>query len=230
MNRFLTGAKKSRMANPTVGGGKDILKLDRSDGHWSYGQGNEEVQEGSRWFIPVNSLAHGWVRWEAKAKKEVMCYVWEDMPDQPAMIGNKEFEIQNGFEAKCVTGDDAGKEVIYRTNSVGGRRAFDQLLSDVIAQGEANPEYSCAVITFSSSFYIHEEYNKIWNPIFTIVGWADLAGNMLDIVEDPDEDEDDSEEAAPPAKVAKAKKPALEALEPKQTAASHVGQRRRPGA
>jgi hypothetical protein len=160
-----------------------------------------------------------------------MNFVWEPLPAQPAPIDGVPFKRAFSFEAKCLDGEDAGEEVLYNTNSLGGTKAFDSLLLEIqkslATRGAAS---SFPVLRLSSESYQNRTYGgDTFNPLFEIVGWSDTNGNLaggngqavpkLDPAPQVSLKRSRNAEPAPP--------PPQEA--PVSTTQARVGQRRRPG-
>ena len=126
--------------------------------------------------------------------------------------------------------------MLHKVNSIGGIRAVDGLLAKIFAQLAADPVHPCPVLRLGKDGYQHKQYGWIDKPIYEVVGWSDMNGNLAG-------------EAAPrlapaapaePAQPARKRKAPLEAAaaapaapvqpsEPVSTTQAHVGQRRRPG-
>jgi hypothetical protein len=195
LSRIKTGIAESR-ASTIIAGGKPLLRM-LKDAKWVFGQKDDPVQEGSSWAINPLTLAHGWVAWtnhEGNTKNsmvgEVMVPVHEPKPPRPpAAEGGWPFNEQRIFELACIDGDDAGTEVLYKTSSYGGMRAVDDLLADLQDQLNANPGFPCPVVQLNTDSYQHQKYGKIYNPVFNIVDWASMDGQL----------QNGEEEAAPPA-------------------------------
>jgi len=243
ISRLMSGIAESR-AQTIVAGGKPFFRMSRS-GTYIFGQSNEEMQEGSRWAVNIMTMSHGWSCWvdggpnQANALAgEVMTAMTNPLPARPDPIGDSSYKDVRSFEMKCLDGADQGTEVIYKINSVGGIRAVAELLDAIHAQLARAPAYPCPVLTFTSDSYPHKKWGQIFVPIFTVVGWADMNGNLQD---------DDQPEALlgpapkeppPAAEGARKRKaplgtaPAAAAapVQPAPTAQTHIGQRRRPSA
>jgi len=243
ISRLMSGIAESR-AQTIVAGGKPFFRMGRS-GAFIFGQSNEEVQEGSRWAVNIMTMSHGYSCWvdggqnQANALAgEVMTAMTNPLPPRPDPIGDAAYKDQRSFEMKCIDGADQGTEVIYKINSVGGIRAVAELLDAIHAQLAHAPAYPCPVLTFSSDSYPHKKWGQIFVPIFTVVGWADMNGNL----QDDDQPEallgpapKEPPPAAEPARKRKAPlgtapKAAAEPAQPAPTAQTHIGQRRRPSA
>ena len=182
LDRLRSGIAESR-ASTVIAGGKPFMRLLR-DGVWVFGQNNEEVQEGSLWAINPISIRHGWVCWarnEAKARLigETMTAVHEPKPPKPANApSGEEYAEQRSFEMKCLNGDDAGTEVIYKINSVGGMRAVDELLHNLQGRLAIDQTYFCPVVELLVDSYPHSAYGKIYTPVLRIEAWCDMNGQL----------------------------------------------------
>src|SRR5262245_57000959 len=133
LTKLKGGIAESR-ASTVLPGGKPFLRLLR-DGEWVFGQSDDVVQDGSLWIVNPLSIGHGWSCWtnyDTKAKNElldeIMVSVTEPKPIRPPNNGEWPYAEQRQMDLRCCHGEDTGVEVLYKTNSVGGMRAFDGLL------------------------------------------------------------------------------------------------------
>lgn len=183
VNSLIVGVDNSRAETPVIGGGKPILRLLKS-GIWVFGQTDDPVQEGSRWAVNPRSVMHGFTCWSdypGNTKNELlgerMVPVTERKPVKPEPIGGFEWKEQRVFDVKCMTGDDEGTEVVFKTASIGGMRAFDVFLAELGKQARKDPGHLVAILEFEVTSYQHVKYGQIFNPVLNIVGWADMDGN-----------------------------------------------------
>ena len=76
------------------------------------------------------------------------------------------------FELVCLSGEDKGTNVLYKTNSVGGRRAFADMMQ-LIAAAMDEPEGKCVpIVNLDADSYPHKKYGKIYTPIFDVKMWV----------------------------------------------------------
>ena len=246
VSRLMSGIAESR-ATTIIPGGKPFFRL-MKNGRYVFGPNNEEMQDGSHWAVNIMSMAHGWSCWvdggpnQANALAgEVMTAMTNPLPPRPDPIGDAAYKDQRSFEMKCLDGADQGTEVIYKINSVGGIRAVAELLDAIHAQLAWASDYPCPVLTFSSDSYPHKKWGTIYVPIFTVVGWADMNGNLQgdDQPSLPLADRVPTAEPVRPAPEPARKRKAplgtapaapAEPVAPAPTAQTHIGQRRRPSA
>jgi len=245
IEKLRSGIAQSR-ASTIIVGGKAFLILQKQDGQWVYGQNREEVQQGSSWAINPLSFRHGWVCWAGdRAKKagllgEVWAPVHEPKPAKPAPIDDDEFQEARAFDAKCLDGEDAGLEVQHKINSAGGLERIDKLLGELQVQLGQDPLHPCPVVQLDSDWYTHSRYGKIYKPIYEVVDWATMDGQLASAVQlgshqsAPEAHQSAPEPAPAPAKPAKASlRPAAEppaAPAPTATLRTPGTPRRRPTA
>src|SRR6187431_1097451 len=120
-DRLLAGIEESQATTLVVGGGKDLIKLDKGTGLWNIGQADEPMQVGSKWLINILSICHGYICWsnypgsrKNERLGEVMVPMSEPKPPKPAPIEGFNFAEQRSFEAVCLNGEDEGKEVMFK--------------------------------------------------------------------------------------------------------------------
>lgn len=243
VGKLSSGIAESR-AQTHLPGGKPFLRLQK-DGTWVYGAEDVEVEDGSTWCINVMSLGHGWSCWVEKGPGqknelmgEVMASMTEPCPARPAPIAQTEFQQQRAFDLKCMDGEDTGTEVQYKTASVGGMRAVDGILASVQKALLDHPQFAFPVVKLEQDHYSHTKWGKIYTPIFNIIGWADMQGNLMDDAAPalprtaaPQPEPEPEPEPARRSRNAAGKAKSDPTPEPRSTAQAHRGgaQRRRPG-
>jgi hypothetical protein len=231
--KMIAGIAKSQVGSRASMGGATLLRL-LTSGSWVFGQGNDEVQQNSKWFVVTPSLKHGHCVWhESQLVVETMVDMWVDAPAMPASHPTgSPYKEQLSVELKCMTGSDKGQQVLYKTTSLGGLNAMTELKEVIRKRVEDDKEqvYVFPVLTLSSGSYPNKRHGGITHyPTFNYVGWADINGAMEGAAPTGAPKE---EAAAPPKKPKKPPLPdedtvAADAAEPPPKA---NGQRRRPGA
>ena len=96
-----------------------------------------------------------------------------DLPDH----GFK-WKEQWAVSMKCITGADAGIEVVFKTTTVGGIRAITGLIDEVrdrILSGQHDGKV-VPVVLLKKDSYPHGEYGKTWIPVLKIIDWMPLSG------------------------------------------------------
>lgn len=194
-------------------GGDPYLRL-QTDGNWVYSAENIEVEPGSRWAVNPFSLMHGWVAWTDRPGKqaneivgEVMVPMTSALPpenelrDVSGTADNAHWAQQLSFQLKCVNGEDAGEQVLYKTTSVGGMNAMKKIISAIMAQLDKDQDHPVPVIELKTDYYTHKKWGKTYTPIFDIDAWASLDGDE-DTAEDIAAKEAEARQAEAEAKAA----------------------------
>lgn len=168
------------------------LRLGR-DGIWIYGAENTEVEPGSKWQMDLDSFQHGyvcWSRYDENDKRgneklgEVMVPHWVTKPDK-ATLSDHGFPWSEQVSVKlaCISGEDAGTQVLYSATSVGGLGEIKEKLlpviframDDIAQQGEVT-ENLIPVVQLANSSYNHSKYGKIYTPAFKFLGFVTPGG------------------------------------------------------
>lgn len=154
-----------------------FLKMDKT-GAWVYGANTEEVEDGTEFLVNPNGFQHGYVCWAAEGSEklgEVIAPVSDALGDTgPVPGGGRAWEFQLGMHLKGMKGELADMELVFRSSSVGGKRAIAGLAQQVaqkLADGEQN---MVPVVTLSSESYKHKKYGKIYTPVIDIVRWTTM--------------------------------------------------------
>ena len=160
--------------------GKAFLKFDFKDGSFTFGRDQVEVTD-EEIVVNVATFAHGWTLWVNGQPKKVMRSFVEQLPDaMPAEDGNQPSESR-GFEARFLDEDD-DTILVFETNSFGGRKGADALLTQVSmrsAQGEK--AYLYPIVKLTSENYKSKQGSTIYNPVFEVVGWMNQDGERKDV-------------------------------------------------
>lgn len=182
-------------------GGDPFLRLLR-DGHWVFGPSNTEVEAGSLWAVNPLSLMHGFVSWTRHEKGtdeivgEVMVPMTAALPAQEELRDTGwDWKQQISFVLQCLTGADTGVQVLYKATAIGGLSETKELIAEIMAQLDRDPEKPVPVIELQVDSYQHKKYNKVFTPVFAVQRWMTLDGVEL---EGPAENEVPQPEAAKP--------------------------------
>lgn len=182
VNRGVANAPPVPSMNP-------YLRLDQRTGCWLYGQENIVVQDDAVFAINIMSFQHGYVCWSdpqvTRRKAELLGekFVRFDV-DLPPHNTLPDHSDQGGawrdavmFELVMVEGEDEGQQVIYNASSLGGCRAYGDLLTAV--QGRPVKTHPFPLVKLRTTSYESKYGSTVHNPIFEIVGWGDTDGNRV---------------------------------------------------
>lgn len=163
------------------------------DGSWVFGQENEEVLPEDRIALNTMSIKTGWSCWTdrpkgAKANEnlgEAMVPLGQDpLPKHELPVkkdvedGNAvcEWKEQISVDVKFLTGPHKGKQVHYKTTSVGGISAMRAVIDQIIMQLDEDEANIVPIITLDGDHYQHKKYGRTYTPVVRIVDWMGLDG------------------------------------------------------
>jgi hypothetical protein len=156
------------------------LRMEKT-GDWVYGTANTQPEEGDKFAVNPLSIKHGWVCWgDGAPLGEVLASIVEPMPAQPADVDTS--ESQHGWqtvysvELKGLDGEAKGVQLIYKNNSVGAKKAIQQLALQIADQCDKDPSKPVAVVTLDAEFYKHKKYGRVANPVLTVVDFISMDG------------------------------------------------------
>jgi hypothetical protein len=165
-----------------IGGGMPMLSFKReSDGTWMYGQRRTIVEDGSRWGVNPLSFRYGYICFGDgnRVLGEHLVSVSQPMPAVEE-LPDKGFPWvpQWSVNLKCLSGTDAGVEVVYKPTTVGGIRAVAGLIEAVRDRlnGGQHDGKVAPIVQLEKDFYQHDQYGRVWTPQTTIVDWMPLSG------------------------------------------------------
>lgn len=167
---------ESKVQNNAGNSGKAFMKFDFRSGDFVFGRDAEDIT-GERIAINVDTICHGWVLWHNGTPSKKMVPFNAELPEpMPAKDGDEPSEGRQ-FEARFLDDDDT--VLVFETNSYGGRKGVDTLLTAVMARamsGEAAFLYP--VVELNSESYKSSHGSTVHNPIFKVVDWMDATGAM----------------------------------------------------
>jgi hypothetical protein len=164
--------------------GLPMLQFKRDGGGtWQFGQKGIIAEEGSSWAINPVSFKRGYIAFSDTTPKKVLgerlLSIKEKMPDLTELqdVGGK-WQEQWAVNLKCISGTDAGVEVIYKPTTIGGVSAIATLIEairDRLNGGQHDGKVSPVVLLEKDS-YSHAQFGKVWTPVLTIIDWMSIDG------------------------------------------------------
>lgn len=159
--------------------GRELLKMDKT-GEWMYGQEGMEVEPNKDEFaINPFSFQHGFICWKDEAVVgERMVPISNPLPAREDLgETGASWDEQLRFDLQTV-GDEAPVELLYKITSHGGKKAVRKLAAEIVNRISAGSGYIVPVVTLDNDYYKHKKYGKIFTPIFNIVTWMNLEGEV----------------------------------------------------
>ena len=181
---FLTALTQTVASQQADTNGMDFLAMSGRTGEWKYGADETPPEEDAMWAVNPNSLATGFIAWNDKTSRpdgEEMRPVTgtpvmqSELPDLGA---DSPWTQQVGMQMACISGEDVGVEVIFKTSSRGGRGAFTKLLNNIVAHLNANQgtEQIVPIVVLGTDSYKHSnpKFGTIYTPVFEIKKWVTM--------------------------------------------------------
>jgi hypothetical protein len=183
-------------------GGMPFLRLLKA-GYFVYGAENIEVEPGSEWAVNPYSLMHGFACWAPGELLDERMVPFTQQPPNKAELPDlgQSWDQQVAMQLACVTGEDAGTNVLYKGTSTGLRNATKELINAIISQLQVDKELIVPIVELETDSYNHKQYGQIFYPILTIKKWNTIEGDAAEESEVTDKSEADpapeeSDEAA----------------------------------
>jgi len=165
--------------------GLNVNRLAFVKGEWQLGRDKLAVN-GTQWAARVDWLFHGWtMRWDGKIRDYRLGYVADRyVPPRRDELGYQDQEQWGIWNKKRdpwtlqwslpLFNQVSGEEVIYSTDTLGGRDALAALLQAFADRVDSNPNDGkvLPIIELGTSSYQHPDRGKILIPVLDIVGWA----------------------------------------------------------
>ena len=198
--------QKAKAAIPETQGSQYLRFL--QDGNWVFGQENEEVLPEDMVAVNTLSIKTGWSCWTDRPGKgaknenlgEVMVPLGadaipkSDLPIKKDASDNNavcEWREQFSVDVMILTGPNKGKQVHYKTTSMGGMGAMNAMLDQIMLQLDEDPANIVPVVSLGSDHYNHKKYGRTYTPVIKIKDWMSLEDDALS----PSEEEVDAPDA-----------------------------------
>jgi hypothetical protein len=157
-----------------------FYKARDNGGTWMWGPKGTVPEEGSQWSCNPFSLQWGYIAFlDSKMVGEQMFSVTEPLPLATELpdVG-AEWKPQRSVNMKCINGDDAGVEVMFKASTFGTIDAMNELIRAVHDRitGGRHSNKIAPIVHLEKSSYQHKQYGPISTPVLTIVNWMSLEG------------------------------------------------------
>lgn len=172
--------------------GKALLRMNKDTGNWVFGVDNEPFDVATRLVANPASMASGYVAWwlgKIEGEKMQPLSMGPVDPNElgPVNSGNippgKKVPSGRGWEDQAsidlITREDVPLSLIYKTSTLGGRKALLNFAGEIAFGMSENPKRVYPVIEIGSDSYQHAEFGTVYIPVLTIVGWLDEAGEEV---------------------------------------------------
>jgi len=150
-------------------------------GTWGFGQKRTIPEADSRWAVNPLTFKYGYICFgdNNKVADERLVPVTQPKP-VITELPDTGFDWQEEWAVnmKCLSGADAGAEVIFKANTDGGIKAIVimlDLVRDRLNGGQHDGKI-VPIVLLEKDSYLHKQYGKIWTPVLNTVDWMSLDG------------------------------------------------------
>ena len=179
--------------------GFSFLKIDFETGEWLLGQDQEDVT-GEELLINTTEIKHGWILWSGGRPTKRMVPFNQPIPQPMEPIGEDHPSEGRALQAAMI---DDGEMIAFDTNSYGGRKGVDKLLTEIKTHAASGSKFLYPRVKLASESYANKKRGGklVYNPVFEVLAWCDQEGNEEDKAPTQVEDKSNtkSDEAEQPA-------------------------------
>jgi hypothetical protein len=157
-----------------------MLLYKSREGEYQIGQLRKIPEAGAHWLVNIASALHGYIGFDDNNRptsKTVPAHMpMPNLADLPDL--GFEWALQLAFTLMCLTGADKGLAAQFKSNTVGGAKAFNGLFDEVKRRwlsGEHDGKLF-PIVELAQTSTQSQKFGKIPEPIFNIVGWSTAKG------------------------------------------------------
>ena len=150
-------------------------------GTWGFGQKRTIPEADSRWAVNPLTFKYGYICFgdNNKVADERLVPVTQPKP-VITELHDTGFDWQEEWAVnmKCLSGADAGAEVIFKANTDGGIKAvviMVDLIRDRLNSGQQDGKI-VPIVLLEKDSYQHSEHGRVWIPVLNTVDWMSLDG------------------------------------------------------
>jgi len=157
-----------------------LFKSREDSGTWGFGQRRTIPEEGSRWAVNPMTFKWGYICFNGnKVVDERLVPVSQPKP-LITELPDTGFPWQEEWAVnlKCISGADAGVEVIFKANTDGGIKAVVIMVDQVrdrINSGQHDGKI-VPIVLLEKDSYQHSQYGRVYFPVLNTIDWMSLEG------------------------------------------------------
>ena len=158
-----------------------LLFKREGSGTWGYGQKRTIPEEGSKWAVNPMTFKYGYICFN-DANKVVGEHLVSVSQPKPLITDMQDvgfpWQEQWAVNLKCLSGADAGVEVVFKATTDGGIKAV-VLMVDLIRDRINSNQHDgkiVPIVLLEKDSYQHKERGKVWIPVLNTIDWMSLDG------------------------------------------------------
>jgi hypothetical protein len=168
------GNLSNSISDTGIGSGLPFLGISKG-GWWHYGQEGIRPDPLATLAVNIRSARHGYICWKDGKPYDRMVAANQPLPPVHELpdYGAK-WELGLSIEMAFISGKDKGVKVLYKNNSIGGRKAIAKLVEQIQRQRLTDPSKLIPIIKLETYAYDNKKFGgETTNPVFTLVGFTD---------------------------------------------------------
>jgi hypothetical protein len=158
-----------------------LLFKREGSGTWGYGQKRTIPEAGSRWAVNPFTFKYGCICFN-DANKVVGEHLVSISQPKPLITDMQDlgfpWQEQWAVNLKCLSGADAGVEVVFKATTDGGIKAA-AIMVDLVRDRINNDQHDgkiVPIVLLEKDSYQHSQYGRVWYPVLNTVDWTSLDG------------------------------------------------------
>ena len=158
-----------------------LLFKREGSGTWMFGQKKTIPESDSKWAINPLTFKWGCISFSDSNKVAGEHLVSVSQP-KPLITDMQDvgfpWQEQWAVNLKCLSGADAGVEVVFKATTDGGIKAV-VLMVDLIRDRINSDQHDgriVPIVLLEKDSYQHSQYGKVWFPVLNTVDWMPLDG------------------------------------------------------
>jgi len=157
-----------------------LLFKREGSGTWGFGQKRTIPEEGSKWAVNPMTFKYGYICFgDNKVVGEHLVPVSLPKPLITEMADTGfPWQEEWSVNLKCLSGADAGVEVVFKATTDGAVKAVAmlvELVRDRLNSGQHDGKI-VPIVLLEKDSYPHSQYGKVWIPVLNIINWMPLDG------------------------------------------------------
>ena len=159
-----------------------LFKSRENSGTWGFGQRRTIPEEGSKWAVNPLTFKYGYICFgdNNKVLDERLVPVSQPKPlitELPDM-GGFEWQEEWSVNMKCLSGADAGVEVVFKATTDGAIKAIVLMVDEVRDRlnGGQHDGKIVPIVLLEKDSYPHVKHGPTAIPVLNRIGWMSLDG------------------------------------------------------
>jgi hypothetical protein len=159
-----------------------LFKSREGNGTWGFGQRRTVPEDGSEWAIDPRTFQWGCIAFNESNSRVLGERLVSVSQPKPLITELPDLGVQWQEEwavnMKCLSGADAGVEVVFKATTDGAIKAVVLMIDQV--RDRLNSKHDGMIVPVAlleKDSYPHSQFGKIWFPVLSIVDWMSLDGS-----------------------------------------------------